>query len=170
MKISVHRSERIIIIGIALLFAMQIVATAAISAQETQQSQSPANVPTVQGQSQASGIQSAKSVARTTQSDITIPDNSNAMPQQNLNQDESQSAPEFAMIAQQNDAQKPLGTAAAPLENPTGVTASRPSGAVIAPAKQRRARSLFFKVSLVVGAAVAIGTVLVLTHASPGRP
>jgi hypothetical protein len=65
---------------------------------------------------------------------------------------------------------KPVGTAAAPYEKTTGVAASRPAGAVIAPAKQRRARSILIRVGVVVGAAVAIGTVVALAHGSPSRP
>jgi glucose/arabinose dehydrogenase len=65
---------------------------------------------------------------------------------------------------------KPVGTAAAPIEPVTGVTASRPVGAAIAPAKQRRARAILIRVSIVVGTAVAVGTVVALSHASPSRP
>jgi hypothetical protein len=65
---------------------------------------------------------------------------------------------------------KPVGTAAAPYERTTGVAASRPAGAVIAPAKQRRARSILIRVGVIVGGAVAIGTVVALTHGSPSRP
>lgn len=68
------------------------------------------------------------------------------------------------------DQQKPVGTAAAPYEKPTGVAASRPAGAVIAPAKQRRARSIVIRVGIVVGAAVAVGTVAGLSLASRSRP
>ena len=72
--------------------------------------------------------------------------------------------------APQNNTSKPLGTAAAPYEKSTGVPASRPAGAVIAPAKQRRARSFLIKVGVIVGAAVAIGTVVALSKGSPNRP
>lgn len=72
--------------------------------------------------------------------------------------------------AQQNSTSKPVGTAAAPYEKTTGVAASRPSGAAIAPAKQRRARSILIKVGVLVGAAVAVGTVVALSSASPSRP
>lgn len=71
---------------------------------------------------------------------------------------------------QQNGAANPVGTAAAPLEKPTGVAASRPAGAVIAPAKQRRARSILIRVGILVGVGVAVGTVAALSHASPSRP
>ena len=71
---------------------------------------------------------------------------------------------------QQQSPQKPIGTAAAPPESTAGVTASRPAGAVIAPAKQRRARSILIRVGLLVGAGVALGTVIALTHATPSQP
>jgi hypothetical protein len=71
---------------------------------------------------------------------------------------------------QQNSPTKPVGTAVAPVERTTGVAASRPAGAVIAPAKQRRARSILIRVSIVIGAAVAVGTVVALSRASPNRP
>jgi anti-anti-sigma factor len=70
----------------------------------------------------------------------------------------------------QNAAQEPLGTAAAPAVTTTGVAASRPAGSAIAPAKQRRARSILIKVSAIVGAGVAIGTVVALSKASSSRP
>lgn len=72
--------------------------------------------------------------------------------------------------AQQDDLQEPVGTAAAPPVKTTGVAASRPAGAAIAPGKQRRARSLLIKVGALVGAGVAIGTVVALSSGSPSRP
>jgi hypothetical protein len=71
---------------------------------------------------------------------------------------------------QQNGGAKPVGTAAAPYEKTTGVAASRPAGAVIAPAKQRRVRSFLIKFGVIVGAGVAIGTVAALSHSSPSQP
>lgn len=65
---------------------------------------------------------------------------------------------------------RPVGTAVAPYEKSSGVTASRPAGAVIAPAKQRRVRSIFIKIAVVIGAGAAIATVAVLSHASPSQP
>jgi len=65
---------------------------------------------------------------------------------------------------------RPIGTAAAPSEPVTGVAATRPVGAAIAPAKQRRARAILIRMSIVIGAAVAIGTVVALSKASPSRP
>ncbi len=68
---------------------------------------------------------------------------------------------------QQNGTTAPVGTAAAPYEKGIGVAASRPAGAVIAPAKQRRTRSILIRVGLIVAAGVAIGTVVALSSASP---
>jgi hypothetical protein len=64
----------------------------------------------------------------------------------------------------------PVGTAAAPVVKPTGVAASRPAGAVIAPAKQRRMRTIVIRVGIIVAAGVAVGTVVALSRSSPARP
>jgi hypothetical protein len=66
--------------------------------------------------------------------------------------------------------QEPLGTAAAPVEKPTGVAGSRPSGAAIAPAKQRRVRAIVISVALVLAAGVAIGATAGLSRASHSAP
>jgi uncharacterized membrane protein YebE (DUF533 family) len=65
---------------------------------------------------------------------------------------------------------KPLGTAAAQPLTPSGVAASQPAGAAVAPAKQKRSRSLLIKVGAVVGAGVAVGTVLALSNATSSKP
>jgi hypothetical protein len=65
---------------------------------------------------------------------------------------------------------RPLGTAAAPYTRPTGVTGSRPAGAVIAPAKQRRIRTILISVGVIAAAGIAVGTVAALSHGSPSRP
>jgi anti-anti-sigma factor len=70
----------------------------------------------------------------------------------------------------QSGTQEPLGTAAAEFVKTTGVAASRPAGAAIAPAKQRRARSILIKVGVIAGAGVAVGAVVALSSASPSRP
>jgi hypothetical protein len=71
---------------------------------------------------------------------------------------------------QQGGTQAPLGTAAAPYEKGIGVAASRPAGAVIAPAKQRRTRSFVIKLGVLIGACAAVGTVVALSNASPSQP
>ncbi len=91
----------------------------------------------------------------------------NSAPVQNDDQSGSSSVTQPAQDQQKNSSTRPLGAAAAPSENGMGVTASRPAGAVIAPAKQRRVRIFLIRVAIVVGAGVAIGTVMALSHASP---
>jgi len=66
--------------------------------------------------------------------------------------------------------QKPAGTAAAEPVNPSGVAASEPAGAAIAPAKQKRTRSLLIKLGAVVGVGAAVGTVLALSAATGSKP
>ena len=85
--------------------------------------------------------------------------------------------PQLSMLAQQSEPgqqtstpQQPVGTAAAPYERPTGVAGSRPAGAAIAPAKQRRVRAIVIKVSLLLAGAGAVGAVVGLSRASHSEP
>jgi cytoskeletal protein RodZ len=66
--------------------------------------------------------------------------------------------------------QAPVGTAAAPYEKPTGVPGSRPAGAAIAPAKQRRVRAIVISLGLVLAGAGAIGAIAGLSKASHSQP
>jgi hypothetical protein len=66
--------------------------------------------------------------------------------------------------------QRPVGTAAAEGPRVTGVTAAQPAGAAIAPAKQRRVRTIVLKVGAILGAGAAIGTVVALSAATPSKP
>jgi hypothetical protein len=70
----------------------------------------------------------------------------------------------------QNSGQIPVGTAVAPEEQLHGVPASTPSGAAIAPGKQKRIHSFSVRVALLVGAAIAVGTVAGASLASSSRP
>lgn len=69
-----------------------------------------------------------------------------------------------------DDSSKPVGTAAAPYMQPSGIAASRPAGAAIAPAKQRRAHSFVIKFALIAGAAAAGGAIVALSAGSRSRP
>ncbi len=72
---------------------------------------------------------------------------------------------------QQNAApQKPVGTAAAEAPNASGVAASQPAGVAIAPAKQRRARTIVIRVGAIIAAGAAVGTVVALTAATSSKP
>jgi hypothetical protein len=66
--------------------------------------------------------------------------------------------------------QRPVGTAAAEAPRVNGVTAAQPAGVAIAPAKQRRVRTIVLRVGALVGAGAALGTVIALTAATPSKP
>jgi hypothetical protein len=66
--------------------------------------------------------------------------------------------------------QKPVGTAAAGASAVSGMAASQPAGVAVAPAKQRRARTIVLRVGAIVGACAAVGTVVALTQATPSKP
>lgn len=83
---------------------------------------------------------------------------------------QTQNPPSTSATENQKAPEKPVGAAAAPGESAAGVTAARPAGAVIAPAKQRRVRAILIRVGLLVGAGVALGTVMALSHATPSQP
>jgi cytoskeletal protein RodZ len=65
---------------------------------------------------------------------------------------------------------EPVGTAAAESVSTSGVAASRPAGAALAPAKQRRIRSILIKVGALAGVGVAVGATMALSQASPSKP
>lgn len=115
------------------------------------------------------------------------PENSQTAPQQSSpgTPDENSAAPASkdqtlpdAPSSQNNqgaedNAQKsnePVGTAAAQAAKTRGGVASKPAGAAIAPAKQKRTRSLLIKLGLIAGAGVAVGSVYALQKGSPSRP
>lgn len=84
---------------------------------------------------------------------------------------QSSSQPQQPQAAQQqNPPQQPVGTAAAPYEKPTGIPGSRPAGAAIAPAKQRRVRAIVIRVGLLLAGAGAVGAVVGLSKASHSQP
>lgn len=135
-------------------------------------------------QATASGQQTATTTAKHSQSSdgataIADPANpqpaaaassSSAVNSDDANQEQSLATLPPAPQQQQNGTSNPVGTAAAPYEKPTGIPASRPAGAVVAPGKQKRSRSFLIRVGLIVGACVAVGAVVGMSAASPGRP
>ena len=156
---------------LVLFLAARFAEAAAAPRQEASSGEQPQSVALVQGQPQSSASQAKISDAHSSESGVIHPDNPEPVRPQPAGQsgqsDTSQSGLGQSL---QGRALKPVGTAAAPYEKTTGVAASRPAGAVIAPAKQRRARSILIRVGIVVGAAVAVGTVMALSHGSPSRP
>jgi len=123
------------------------------------------NAAVAQDQPAIADSKTAKPEAATNLPEPPYPDSPNPV----LPQAPAQSA-QSGSAQQQSPPAKPVGTAAAPYEKPTGVAASRPAGAVIAPAKQRRARIILIRTAIIVGAAVAVGTVVALSKGSPSKP
>ncbi len=72
--------------------------------------------------------------------------------------------------SQQQQPHKPVGTAAAGTLPATGIAASQPAGVAIAPAKQRRVRTILIRTGAILGAGVAVGSVVALTKATPSKP
>jgi hypothetical protein len=70
----------------------------------------------------------------------------------------------------QQPAEKPVGTAVAEPSGASGIAASEPAGAAIAPAKQRRVRTVVLRVGAIIGAGVAVGTVVALTAGTSSKP
>jgi len=143
MKLSTNWLKRPTVSCLVLLMAFPLAETSAAMPQQAVSGQQPQTVSSTQTDPQDSG---------------------------SPNPPVQSSTPQASAEQQQNGDKTPVGTAAAPLERPLGVTASRPAGAVIAPAKQRRARAILIRVSIVVGEAIAVGTVVALSRASPSRP
>lgn len=159
---------RFIASWLVLLLLAPFVVASPLPQQAKNESQQPHGAPTtnVQGDTSQAVVNEVKAPASQPDSlsPGTLPNSPGAVRSQVVADNQP------VTLAQQDDAQEPVGTAAAPAVKTTGVAASRPAGAAIAPGKQRRARSLLIKVGALVGAGVAIGTVVALSSASPSRP
>jgi hypothetical protein len=93
-----------------------------------------------------------------------------AAPSTEIAQNQSSQTQAPASEAQQPAPQKPVGTAAAEAPNASGVAASQPAGIAMAPAKQRRVRTIVLRVGAIIGAGVAVGSVVALTAGTPSKP
>ncbi len=82
----------------------------------------------------------------------------------------AQQPPDQTQPAQSSPPQRPVGTAAAEAPNASGIAASQPAGVAIAPAKQHRVRTIVLRTGAIIGAGVAVGTVVALTAATPSKP
>jgi cytoskeletal protein RodZ len=89
---------------------------------------------------------------------------------------QSQSAQSQSQVQEQQSTapqapvQKPVGTAVAGPPLVSGIAASQPAGVAIAPAKQHRVLTIVLRTGAIIGAAVAVGTVVALTAATPSKP
>ncbi len=136
---------------------------------------------------QQSQVSSSRSVSQDSQTDLPdspgasmarlqppiLPDSSqtlSASPEQASQQQAQPPDQQSSSQDAQSAPQKPVGTAAAEPTHAAGVAASQPAGVAVAPAKQRRARTIVIRVGALVGAGVAVGTIAALTLGTSGRP
>ncbi len=170
MRISSCWLRKAMACWLVMLVAVQFAEAAPAAQQQATSGQQPQSDSSAQSGRQFADGKERKSDGDASFSEVAYPENPEPVRLQSAGQGAQSDATQSASEQQQDNVQKPVGTAAAPYETTTGVAASRPAGAVIAPAKQRRARSILIRVGVVVGAAVAIGSVVLLSHASPSRP
>jgi anti-anti-sigma factor len=149
---------------LVLLFIAPLAAAVPSPQQEATPKQQAEVATSTQAQPGTSGSGAAGVQAQTTQVEA-LPNSPGALRSQDQSSSAQQPSPR-----PQSETQEPLGTAAATFVKTTGVAASKPAGAAIAPAKQRRARSILIKVGIIAGAGIAVGTVVALASASPSRP
>jgi hypothetical protein len=167
MKISASWQQRQVAACLAIFLAVpfaQAADTQPPAATASQQSATPPAAQTQSSDPATSNPAPPSSQPTATPSEPKPPASDDA------DQDETPEALPSAPQQQQNGNSNPVGTAAAPYEKTTGVAASRPAGAVVAPAKQKRSRSFLIRVALIAGACVAVGVVVGLSAASPSRP
>jgi hypothetical protein len=174
MRSSLGWRRRLIAGGLVFLLAFPLAEEAAAVPRQVLLDPHP-SVSTVQDQSKDSNNQTGSPGTGTSSTQEAVPDSPDPKPTQAAGQSgqsgsSQSSSSQSSSETPQNSTPKPVGTAAAPVMKTGGVAASRPAGAVIAPGKQRRARSILIRVGVIAGAAVAVGTVVALTHASPSRP
>ncbi len=153
-----------------------------IFAQGGQQPAASAPTSSIAVDGQANQPAAAAAVEETASAEL--PDSPGAVMAQQQQSATSQSSPQAPSIqaepapggtapapqTQEGRPQHPVGTAAAESPMVSGVTAAQPAGVAIAPAKQRRVRTLVIKVGAIAGAGVALGTVMALTLGTPSKP
>jgi anti-sigma B factor antagonist len=155
---------------VLLLLLIAPLAAAAEPQQETSSSrQTDVSAAQSQTQSQDSDSGARKSTYEPFQPQA-LPDSPGTVRSQTPDGNQLSTASKPSPNQQQDVPQEPVGTAAAEFIKTTGVAASKPAGSAIAPAKQRRARSILIKVAAIAGAGVAVGAVVALSAASPSRP
>ncbi len=137
-------------------------AQSAASQSDAQPSASPA--PSVQQDPGATNTPAAPSQPGTTDNPLPNAPSANSTAENQNTPDQNTSS------NTRQQPSEPAGTAAAQIGKLKGGPASKPAGAAIAPAKQRRVRSFLIKFGAIAGAGAALGTVYALSRSSPTRP
>jgi len=169
-KIGGWLTERVIGGCLVLMMAALSVKAAAMPRQDEAAALQEQNAPYSGAQKTGADSGSAKVTVDSAQSSATLPDAPEVAQAQSPSSNRQDGTPQPPQDQQQNGAAQPVGTAAAPSVTRTGVTAAKPAGAAIAPAKQRRVRVILISLVVVAAAGVAVGTVVGLSHSSPSQP
>ncbi|MGA9957093.1 MAG: hypothetical protein WBQ06_02350 [Acidobacteriaceae bacterium] len=167
MRIAASWQQRHIAGCLVIVLAAPFAEAASTQPQLVASAQQTATAPATNSQSSDRATGSADKVPS---QPVATPSNSTSSSVGDGNEEQSLATLPSAPQQQQNGTSNPVGTAAAPYEKRTGIAASRPAGAVVAPAKQKRSRSFLIRVGLIVGACVAVGTIVALSAGSPSRP
>jgi hypothetical protein len=152
---------RVTLSDLACTVALLGMLTGSMPLMAQQSSSTSQRVSTSQSATEAQNLPDSPGAVRSNSADEK---DSIALLEQAQNEPVSESAP------QNVSPQKPVGTAAAEASNVNAIAASQPAGVAIAPAKQRRVRTIILKTGAIIGAGVAIGAVVALTAATPPKP
>ena len=156
-------------IAVCLMFLLVAPHAAAFTSPQQETNPSRQDVSAAQAQSQDSDAGARKPSAGPSETEV-LPNSPGAVRSQTADNSQPFRGQQPPPNQPKNETQEPVGTAAAGFIKTTGVAASKPAGAAIAPAKQRRARSILIKVGAIMGAGVAVGTVVALSSSGPSRP
>ena len=151
-----RRIHRIQVCAIWTVFTLGM--SASLFAQTSQEAPSPQPQTSVALPDSPGTVQSSNSLIQ--------PSNPSLQP---ANATSSQQVSPSIQLDEQR-AQRPVGTAVAEAPLVSGKPAAEPSGVAVAPAKQRRVRTIVLKVGAIVGAGVAVGAVVALTAGTPSKP
>jgi hypothetical protein len=168
MRIEGWLTKRLIGGFLVLILAAPSAKAAAAVGQESAPARQEQSAPSAGAQQE--GTDSGKPTVSSAQPEATLPDAPEVAQSSSTDSSTPNGSSQTSQDQQQNGGTQPVGTAAAPAVNGTGVSGSRVSGAAIAPAKQRRVRTILISVAVVVAAGVAVGTVVALSRATPSQP
>lgn len=180
MRIAGWLTERVIGGCLVLILAAPTAKAAATPWQDAAPARQEQSAPSSAAQQVGADSGNGKPVVDSAQSDVTLPNapevaapevaQSSSTGPNGQNGSSQPTTDQQSQDQEQNGTAQPVGTAAAPSETPTGVAASKPAGAAIAPAKQRRVRTFLIGIGVVAAACVAVGVVAGLSRTSPSQP
>ena len=150
------------IAGVTELAQAQQTSTPAAQTSAQQQNNTPATTPAQD--------QTAKPAQDTTQKENNASDPNYVPPAQEVLPNAPSTDQQTSQSQTQNNAQQPLGTAAAKEANTVGGAASKPAGTALAGVKQKQSRGLLIKVGAVLAAGAALGTVYALSRSTSPVP